>query len=208
MAEIHINNIKQIIDKENAISTDKKSFNAAIQIVRFYIDNFEFALDIMDVKEIKEMDKIRNLPNSLPFVKGLLNLRGDIIPVLDLKKKLELENLSLKDLANLGKKHKENNEITNNDKEINDINEKTNIKTIQNEDQFQNENASIIICKTSSDIFGIIVDKIYRVQYLTDEEYEPTPILFENIGKSFIKGFAKIDKKIIVILSLDNLFFN
>ncbi|MFN3412156.1 MAG: chemotaxis protein CheW, partial [Exilispira sp.] len=133
MAEIHINNVKQIIDKENAISTGKKSFNAAIQIVRFYIDNFEFALDIMDVKEIKEMDKIRNLPNALPFVKGLLNLRGDIIPILDLKKKLELENLSLKDLANLGEKQKEKNEITSNDKEIIDIVKKTDIKSVQNE---------------------------------------------------------------------------
>lgn len=204
MAEIHVNSLHQIIDKENIVSKNKK-ITSAIQIIRFYIDNFEFALDIMDVKEIKEMDTIRHLPNSLAFVRGLLNLRGEIIPVLDLKKKLELENLSLQDLAYVGQnkgknkdKDKDKTESMNNNNESNEI--------IHN-DEFQNDNPSIIICKVGSENFGIVVDKIFRVQYLSTEEYEPASELFENIGKSFIKGFAKVDKKVIVILSLANLFF-
>lgn len=202
MAEIHVSSINQIIDKDTTINKNK-NISSAIQIIRFFIDEFEFALDIMDVKEIKEMDIIRHLPNSLPFVRGLLNLRGDIIPVLDLKKKLELENLTLKDIAKIGEKKeskdKEERDVANTkiDKDVENVSESSN----------NNDNPSIIICKVGSENFGIVVDKIYRVQYLTTDEYEPTPELFENIGKKFIKGFAKIDKKIIVILSLADLFF-
>jgi purine-binding chemotaxis protein CheW len=198
MAEIYVNSLNQIIGKEDQKEKDKK-LNSAIQIIRFFIDDFEFALDIMDVKEIKENETIRHLPNSLPFVKGLLNLRGDIIPVLDLKKRLELENLTLDELANLAKEH--------DFEKAKDQREDKNYNKKQEADEEQNTNPSIIICRVGSDNFGIVVDRIVRVQYLSVDEYEPTPTLFENIGKNFIKGFAKLDKKVIVILSLENLFF-
>lgn len=207
MAEIHVNSLDHVLAKDEERVKVKK-LNSAIQIIRFYIDDYEFALDIMDVKEIKEMDKIRNLPNSLTFVKGLLNLRGDIIPILDLKKKLELENLSLQQIASLAEKQDLNNNKEDSEKNIEIKEDLKNLENqnLQEEKIERNENPSIIICKVGSENFGIVVDRIVRVQYLTQEEYEPTPILFENIGKNFIKGFAKIDKKIIVILSIANLF--
>ncbi|MCR4421003.1 MAG: hypothetical protein GYA61_08835 [Spirochaetales bacterium] len=198
MAEIYINNLNQIIGKEEQKAKDTK-LNSAIQIIRFFIDDFEFALDIMDVKEIKENETIRHLPNSLPFVKGLLNLRGDIIPVLDLKKRLELENLTLNELANLAKEHDFG--------KVKEQKDEKNISKKEETGEDENVKPSIIICRVGSDNFGIVVDRIVRVQYLSVDEYEPTPMLFENIGKNFIKGFAKLDKKVIVILSLQNLFF-
>ncbi len=208
MAEIHVNSLDHILAKDEERVKVKK-LNSAIQIIRFYIDDYEFALDIMDVKEIKEMDKIRHLPNSLPFVKGLLNLRGDIIPILDLKKKLEIENLTLQQIASLAEKQDLNNNKEDSEKNIEIKEDFKNLEdqNLKEEKIEKNENPSIIICKVGSENFGIVVDRIVRVQYLTQDEYEPTPVLFENIGKNFIKGFAKIDKKIIVILSIANLFF-
>ncbi|HPC38856.1 MAG TPA: chemotaxis protein CheW [Exilispira sp.] len=208
MAEIHVNSLDHILAKDEERVKVKK-LNSAIQIIRFYIDDYEFALDIMDVKEIKEMDKIRNLPNSLPFVKGLLNLRGDIIPILDLKKKLEIENLTLQQIASLAEKQDLNNNKEDSEKNIEIKEDFKNLEdqNLKEEKIEKNENPSIIICKVGSENFGIVVDRIVRVQYLTQDEYEPTPVLFENIGKNFIKGFAKIDKKIVVILSIANLFF-
>jgi len=201
MPEIHINSLKQI-EQQEIKELKQRDIGSAKQIIRFAIDNFEFALDIMDVREIKEMDVIRNLPNSQAFVKGLLNLRGDIIPVLDLKKKLELENLSLEILARMGEKQN----ITNNKNDSNSEKEKDQINDILDEED-KEQAPSIIICKVGSESFGIVVDKIYRVQYLSQDEYENASELFESIGRSFIKGFAKINNKIIVILSLLNLFF-
>jgi len=208
MAEIHVKSLDHVIAKDEERVKVKK-LNSAIQIIRFYIDDYEFALDIMDVKEIKEMDKIRHLPNSLPFVKGLLNLRGDIIPILDLKKKLEIENLTLQQIASLAEKQDLNNNKEDSEKNIEIKEDFKNLEdqNLKEEKIEKNENPSIIICKVGSENFGIVVDRIVRVQYLTQDEYEPTPVLFENIGKNFIKGFAKIDKKIIVILSIANLFF-
>ncbi len=195
MSEIYLNSLNQINEKE-LDSVKAKKIDSAIQIIRFYIDNIEFALDIMDVKEIKEMDLIRNLPNSQPFVKGLLNLRGDIIPVLDLKKKLELENLSLEDLAKIGDGYNTGKES------------KIDLKEQTSEDNSEKEQLpSIIICKVGSEYFGMVVDKIHRVQYLSVDQFEKAPELFESIGKDFIKGFAKVEKKVIVILSLYHLFY-
>ncbi len=209
MSEIYVMNLDQISGKQ--VESGKKAKIASVmQVIRFSLDNFEFALDIMDVKEIKEMDIIRHLPNSLPFVKGLLNLRGEIIPVLDLKKKLELENLSLEDLAKMGEKQgigkfkEKNNEI---EESKEDAKKEDEFKNKQYKVEEEEKQPSIIICKVGSENFGIIVDKIYRVQYLSVDEYEKTPDLFENIGKNFIKGFAKLQNKVIVILSLANLFY-
>jgi len=43
--------------------------------------------------------KIRKLPNSNIYIEGLLNLRGEIIPVINLQKRLELENITVEDLS-------------------------------------------------------------------------------------------------------------
>ncbi|HQM90156.1 MAG TPA: chemotaxis protein CheW, partial [Exilispira sp.] len=104
MAEIHVKSINDIVSKVDEDIDSKKIKNTVVQVIRFLIDKYEFALDVLDVKEIKEIEKIRHLPNSLPFIIGLLNLRGDIIPIFDLTKKLELENISVEKLASIGEK--------------------------------------------------------------------------------------------------------
>ena len=53
----------------------------------FYIDSEEYGLDISSVKEIIEMVPITKVPESPEFVEGIINLRGDIIGVLDVRKR-------------------------------------------------------------------------------------------------------------------------
>lgn len=62
-----------------------------LQLVSFKIGKEEFGVDILKVQEIIRMMKITQVPNSPDYVDGVVNLRGKVIPVVDLRKRLGLE---------------------------------------------------------------------------------------------------------------------
>src|SRR5215216_2381067 len=57
-------------------------------MVIFKVGSEEFALDIMDLKEVVVMRSITAVPETGSFVEGVMNLRGSLVPVLDLRKRL------------------------------------------------------------------------------------------------------------------------
>ena len=57
-------------------------------LVAFKIDTEEFAVDIGSVQEINRAIEITRIPNSPPHIQGVMNLRGKIIPVVDLRRML------------------------------------------------------------------------------------------------------------------------
>ncbi|MGK9477108.1 chemotaxis protein CheW [Melioribacter sp. OK-6-Me] len=59
-----------------------------LQLVSFLIGDEEYGVDILLVQEIIRMMEITKVPNSPDFVDGVVNLRGRIIPVIDLRAKL------------------------------------------------------------------------------------------------------------------------
>ena len=61
-----------------------------IQLVSFKIGNEEFGVDINRVQEINRMMKLTEVPNSPDFVDGVINLRGRVIPVVDLRTRLNM----------------------------------------------------------------------------------------------------------------------
>lgn len=61
-----------------------------IQLVGFKIGKEIFGVDILMVQEIIRSAPITHVPNSPEFVEGVINLRGSIIPVIDLRKRLNL----------------------------------------------------------------------------------------------------------------------
>lgn len=63
-----------------------------LQLVSFKVGTEEFGVDILKVQEINRMLKITKVPNAPDFVEGVVNLRGRIIPVIDLRKRLAIEN--------------------------------------------------------------------------------------------------------------------
>jgi len=56
--------------------------------VAFRIDTEEFAVDIGSIQEINRAVEVTRIPNSPPHVQGVMNLRGKIIPVVDLRRLL------------------------------------------------------------------------------------------------------------------------
>ncbi len=73
------------------ISEEKIIVEYDYKIVSFRIGNEYYGIDIMSVKEILKENKFTKVPNTLNFVVGVYNLRGEIIPVIDLAKMFNLK---------------------------------------------------------------------------------------------------------------------
>ena len=65
--------------------------NITNKYVVFKLENEEYGIDILRVKEIKEMMRITRVPKAPSFVRGVINLRGEVIPIIDLRKKFNLQ---------------------------------------------------------------------------------------------------------------------
>jgi len=62
-----------------------RATTAPIQFISFAIDDDQYGVDIMAVREIKGWSEITHLPNQPEYVRGVLNLRGVIVPIIDLR---------------------------------------------------------------------------------------------------------------------------
>ncbi|MFP4213723.1 MAG: chemotaxis protein CheW [Desulfohalobiaceae bacterium] len=63
-----------------------------LQLVSFKLKDEEFGVDILQVQEIIRMQEITHVPNAPDFVEGVINLRGRVIPIVDLRKRFGLES--------------------------------------------------------------------------------------------------------------------
>jgi len=63
------------------------------QFLTFSIGNEEYGIDILKVQEIKGFVPTTRIPNSPPHVTGVLNLRGTIVPIVDLRRKFNMETI-------------------------------------------------------------------------------------------------------------------
>ncbi len=62
-----------------------------VQLVSFNIGEEEFGVDILRVQEINRMVEITRVPNSPEYVEGVINLRGKVIPIIQMRKRLNME---------------------------------------------------------------------------------------------------------------------
>ncbi len=64
-----------------------------LQLVTFQLGNEKYGIDIMEVNEIVKMQDIRPIPNAPPYVEGIYNLRGIIIPIINLHRRFKIKKL-------------------------------------------------------------------------------------------------------------------
>lgn len=77
-------NLASVAQQEN-LDDRKAQETVDFKMVTFSISGKDYAIDIMYVKEIAKAGQFTYVPNTLPFVVGVYNLRGEIIPILDLR---------------------------------------------------------------------------------------------------------------------------
>lgn len=76
---------------ETILEAGSKTEQELLQLVSFQLGEEEFGVDILKVQEINRMLEITKVPNSPVFVDGVINLRGKVIPILNLRQKFNLE---------------------------------------------------------------------------------------------------------------------
>jgi len=68
-----------------------KQSDELLQLVSFNIGTEEFGVDILKVQEINRMVEITKVPQTPSYVEGVINLRGKVIPIVDLRKRFNQE---------------------------------------------------------------------------------------------------------------------
>jgi purine-binding chemotaxis protein CheW len=137
--------------------------NTILQLVTFTLGSEEYAVDILKVQEINRMKEITRVPNSPIYVEGVINLRGKVIPVVNLRKKFGLV------------------------------------------DKDNDEQSRIMIMDIQGITMGLVVDAVSEVLRVPDNIVEPTPPMASNISTEFIKGIAKLEDRLIILLDMDRL---
>jgi len=82
-----------MVDEGLSLRTSRNEASTAdkeIQVVEFLLGEDTFAINLFDVKEIVEYTKITPVPGSDRYVKGIIDLRGEITTIIDLKAKMSI----------------------------------------------------------------------------------------------------------------------
>lgn len=131
------------------------------QLVTFSLGEEEYGVPILQVQEIIKFTDITKVPRSPDFVKGVINLRGRVIAVIDLREKFGLT------------------------------------------EKIVDKHTRIIIVESQGATLGLIVDNVNEVKKVKNAMIDPPPPIVSGISSEFIKGVARIDQRLLIIIDLD-----
>ena len=134
-----------------------------LQLVSFTLKDEEYAVDILNVQEINRITEITQVPNAPHYVEGVINLRGKVMPVINLRKKFGIE-----------------------EKETDDT-------------------SRIIIMDIDGVTNGLIVDSVSEVLRIPADTVEPPPQISSGLNSRFIKGIAKFENRLIILIDINKL---
>lgn len=72
-----------------------------IQLVSFTLDDVEYGIDILRVHEILRIPELTRLPNTPSYIKGVINLRGNVIPVVDVRERFGFPQMEVTELTRI-----------------------------------------------------------------------------------------------------------
>lgn len=132
-----------------------------IQLVAFKVGNEEFGVDVKKVEGVISLVDITRLPRAPEFVEGIINLRGQIIAVIDLATRLRIPESQ------------------------------------------QTAGSRIVVVEVEDIKVGLIVDAP-EVINISKADIEPSPTIgMGDIESSFIKGVAKLEDRLLILLDVD-----
>lgn len=121
----------------------------------------DYAIPIEQVREIRAVESITNIPKAKSYVKGIMNLRGLIIPIIDVKEKLGLAS----------------------------------------DGQANSSKQRILVIEVNGTQTGLLVDEVDQVMRIQTKDLDPAPqTVLES--HNYIKGIAKINQKLVVLLDV------
>jgi purine-binding chemotaxis protein CheW len=139
------------------------------QFLTFVVGRESFAAAISAIREIIEVPSLTAMPLVPDFVRGVINLRGAVVPVLDLATRLELGRTEMA--------------------------RRTCIVVVEVAGQESNG-------APATQVLGLLVDAVNEVLEIAAVQIEPAPALGNRIPAEFIRGVAKVNKRLLVVLEL------
>jgi purine-binding chemotaxis protein CheW len=140
---------------------ERRAVEATEHLATFFLAGEEYGVDVRLVQEIIRVTEITPVPRAPEVVKGVINLRGRIIPVVDLKRKLGLGEVEDKARA-----------------------------------------ARIVVVKLRDRLVGLLVDGASQVLKVPVASIEAAPDEVVEIDANYIRGVAKLDKRLIILMDL------
>jgi len=130
------------------------------QLVVFQLAQEHYGVDIAAVEGIIKMQTITKMPHTPEFVEGVTNLRGVVVPVVDLRRRFGLPA------------------------------------------QEADRDTRIMVVFMGSSKIGMIVDAVSQVLRIPEEAVEPPPPMITSVNSAFIKGIAKLENQLVILLDL------
>ncbi len=132
-----------------------------LKVIVFQLKEEEYGVPVQQVLSIERMQHITRVPSTPEFVKGVINLRGVVTPIIDLRSRFDLEETEYGD------------------------------------------STRIIIVTVGEMEVGLIVDAANDVIDIDEGRLEPPPQVIGAVEAEYLKGVAKLEKRLLVILNLD-----
>ena len=145
---------------------ERKTVEPTEHLATFFLAGEEYGVDVRLVQEIIRLSEITQVPRSPGFVKGVINLRGRIVPVVDLKRKLGLG----------------------------EVDERA-------------RPARIVVAKLRDRLVGLLVDGASQVLKVPVSTIEGAPEEVVSIDANYIRGVAKLEKRLIILMDLNKVLF-
>ncbi len=79
--------------------TDRSGTIVASEYLTFTLGNEEYGIDILKVQEIRGYDTVTHIANAPEFIKGVINLRGVIVPIVDMRIKFKVGDPTYNDFT-------------------------------------------------------------------------------------------------------------
>ena len=146
--------------------------DGAARYLTFTLQDELYALDIKEITEIIEFRSLTVVPMMPPFIRGVLNLRGRVLPVVDLA-------------ARFGQS-------------ATTVARRTGIIVVQSARGLDEEGTGSELATG----IGIMVDGVNKVVHLGDDDMEPPPAFGVGIRSDFISGMAKHEGGFIIVLDV------
>jgi purine-binding chemotaxis protein CheW len=140
---------------------ERKAVEATEHLATFFLSQEEYGVDVRLVQEIIRVSDITQVPRAPGFIKGVINLRGRIIPVVDLKRKLGLGEV-----------------------------------------EEAARQSRIVVVKVRDRMVGLLVDGASQVLKVPVASIEPPPEEVVEIDANFIRGVAKLERRLIILMDL------
>jgi len=82
-----MSDISEISESE---AVERKRLSNSVQFLSFTLGKEEYGVDILRVQEIRSWEPVSRIPNVPSYEKGVVNLRGAIVPIIDLRERFQL----------------------------------------------------------------------------------------------------------------------